>query len=69
MGHLTFRFLVGPSADEMAIAVPYYVQQRLLMLDGFVQARHLAQQRPPVVVNDREELFPDDDNMFLEGNI
>lgn len=69
MGHLTFRFLVGPSADEMAVAVPYYVQQRLLMLDGFVQARHLAHQRPPIVVNNREELFPDDDNMFLEGDI
>lgn len=53
----------------MAIAEPYYLQQKLLMRDGFVQARHLVQQRPLVVVNDREELFPDDDIMFLEGNI
>ena len=69
IGHLTFRFLVGPSTDEMAIAEPYYLQQKLLMRDGFVQARHLVQRRPLVVVNDREELFPDDDIMFLEGNI
>ena len=53
----------------MAIAEPYYLQQKLLMRDGFVQARHLVQRRPLVVVNDREELFPDDDIMFLEGNI
>lgn len=71
MGHLAFRFLVGPSTDELAIAEPYYVQQRLLMFDGFVRAQHLVQQRQPVVVivNEQEDLFPDDDNVFLEGNI
>lgn len=86
VNHIAYRFLMGPTQEESEVAEAFYAQQRLLMLDGFVRARHLAAPRAPIVVNVPEPLFlfaediiheadvnqpgpifPDDDDIFLEG--
>ncbi|XP_045025569.1 F-box DNA helicase 1 isoform X1 [Daphnia magna] len=54
-GHLTFRFLVGPSADEKHLAETYYEEQHALMNDGFINAGRLLP-GPPVVVNNNNVL-------------
>ncbi|XP_057370798.1 F-box DNA helicase 1-like isoform X2 [Daphnia carinata] len=54
-GHLTFRFLVGPCADENHLAEAYYAEQYALMKDGFINAGRLLQ-GPPIVVNNNNAL-------------
>ena len=62
-GHVAFRFLVGPSNDEMVqIAESYYAQQINLMRGRFIRAQDLAVP-VPAVVNLEEE----DDQGMIEG--
>ena len=76
MGHHTFRFLVGPAENDRKQAQELYDQLRGRSQQGrvdFVQGRQfllrpqVVQHEPPIVLNQVPELFPEDDDVFLEG--
>ena len=65
-GHIAFRFLVGPTDEEMAgIATPFYANEKLSMQSGFIPAQHLmVAPQPPALDPELED--DDDDELMIQ---